>query len=101
MSMNFDELYKDVPDFQKNALKSFRERYQPKYLNGWNYIHAGQGDETILWLVGGLKRADAAFQTIPLMIDSFKLIAPDYPALGSMDALSDGLAAILEAEGIA
>jgi pimeloyl-ACP methyl ester carboxylesterase len=90
--MNFDELYKDVPDSQKNALKAFREQNPPKELNGWDYISAGQGEETILWLVGGLKKADAAFQTIPL--------APDYPALSSMDALTDGLAAILEAENI-
>jgi pimeloyl-ACP methyl ester carboxylesterase len=98
--MNFDELYKDVPDSQKNALKAFRGQNPPKELNGWNYISAGQGAETILWLVGGLKKADAAFQTIPLMADNFRIIAPDYPALSSMDALADGLAAILEAETI-
>lgn len=96
----FDELYKDVPDTQKNALKSFREQNPPKQLNGWNYISTGQGMETILWLVGGLKKADAAFQTIPMMADSFRIIAPDYPALSSMDALADGLSAILAAEGI-
>jgi pimeloyl-ACP methyl ester carboxylesterase len=98
--MNFDELYKDVPETQKNALKAFREQHPPKRFNDWTYISAGQGEETILWLVGGLRKADAAFQTIPLMADSFRIIAPDYPALASMDALADGLAAILEAEGI-
>jgi pimeloyl-ACP methyl ester carboxylesterase len=98
--MNFDELYKDVPDSQKNALKAFRGQNPLKELNGWNYISAGQGAETILWLVGGLKKADAAFQTIPLMADNFRIIAPDYPALSSMDALADGLAEILEAENI-
>jgi pimeloyl-ACP methyl ester carboxylesterase len=98
--MNFDELYKDVPDVQKNALKAFREQNPPKQLNGWSYLSAGQGTETILWLVGGLKKADAAFQTIPLMADTFRIIAPNYPALSSMDALADGLATILEAETI-
>lgn len=97
--MNFDELYKDVPEIQKNALKAFRQN-PPKELNGWTYFTLGQGEKTLLWLVGGLKRADSSSLAIASMTDKFRIIIPDYPAISSMDDLVDGISAILEAEAV-
>ena len=100
--MSFDEIYENVPSEQKDALKTFREQYPLKTIPvdniDWTYHTAGSGEKTILWLVGGLKKADAACQTIPLLVDSYHIIAPDYPALLTMKDLADGLAAICEAE---
>lgn len=95
--------YTDVPAEQREALHAFRQNYPLKTLSSdpeWRYITAGKGERTILWLVGGLARADAAYQTIPMLVDDFRIIAPDYPSPGNIDALADGLAAILEAEGV-
>ena len=102
--MDFDTIYADVPDEQKNALKQFRETHPQKSLavagTNWTYHTAGKGVQTILWLVGGLKKADAAYNSIPLLADSYNIIAPDYPALASMSELADGLSAIIEAENV-
>lgn len=97
------DYYAEVPAEQRDALSAFRQQHVPKQLAAdpqWRYLTAGAGEQTILWLVGGLARADAAYRTIPLLTDSFRVIAPDYPPLGSMNALADGLAAILDAEGV-
>lgn len=103
--MNFDELYQNVPEEQREALRDFRAKHTPKTLSTagteWTYLKAGQdSNKVILWLVGGLKKADAAFQSIPILEQQFHIIAPDYPALSTMDALADGLAAILKAENV-
>lgn len=101
----FDEIYANVPDEQKNALKHFREQYPAQNLTvsgtNWTYHSSGSGEKTILWLVGGLKKADAAYKSISLMQNEFRIIAPDYPALSTMRDLADGLTAILEAENVA
>lgn len=102
--MSFDVIYENVPSEQKNALKAFREQHPLTTVRvddtEWTYHSAGSGEKTILWLVGGLKKADAAYQSIPLLADSYRIIAPDYPALSTMKELADGLAAIYETENV-
>ncbi len=102
--MDFDTIYGDVPDEQKIALKQFRDNHPQKTLIvndiEWTYHIVGGGTETILWLVGGLKKADAAYKSIPLLADDYRIIAPDYPALSSIADLADGLASILTAENV-
>lgn len=101
---SFDEVYSNVPAEQRDGLRNFRAAHPQKTLTvagtAWTYHTAGHGEHTILWLVGGLKKADAAYRSIPLLADSFRIIAPDYPAVGSMQGLCDGLAAVLDVEGV-
>ncbi len=101
----FDDYYADVPTEQKARLAEFRAAHPLKEAriqgNRWEYIACGRGEATILWLVGGLRVADAAYRSIPLMEDSFRIIAPTYPALETMAELVDGLAGLLKAEKIA
>lgn len=96
----FDELYADVPADQREKLRRFRATYPLRTYEGWEYIDTGAGDEVLLLLVGGLRMADAAHGNIPLLTDTFRVIAPSYPALSTMAALSDGIADILRHEGI-
>lgn len=101
---SFDSFYADVPADQRELLREFRLTHPSKQtvINGttWDYITCGQGEGAILWLVGGLRVADAAYRSIPLMEESFRIIAPTYPALTTMNALCDGLAGLLDAESI-
>lgn len=101
--MNFDERYAGVPEEQREALRRFREDYPAREISHdgttWTCLRGGSGP-ALLWLVGGLRRADAAFQSIPLLSEHFTIIAPDYPALPDFDALADGLAALLDAENV-
>lgn len=98
--MTFERYYEDVPAAQRDALQQFRQQHPPRTVKApggvkWTYYVSGDGPQALLWLVGGLKRADAAYRSIPLLSDSFKIIAPDYPAVSSMQALADGLDTIL------
>jgi len=100
----FDEIYREVPAEQRDALRDFRAAYPQQSLHvdgvAWTYHRVGKGERTLLWLVGGLKKADAAYRSIPLLADDFRILAPDYPPVESMEALCDGLAAILDAEAV-
>lgn len=102
--MTFDDYYADVPAEQREALRQFRETYPTNTLRvqgvDWHYLTGGSGTETILWLVGGLRVADAAFRSIPLLADAFRIIAPDFAPVNTMAELTDGLAAILDAEKV-
>jgi pimeloyl-ACP methyl ester carboxylesterase len=101
----FDRLYAGVPDDQRDALRDFREAHPPRSVTvdgtEWTYFISGNlQNPPLLWLVGGLRVADAAHRYIPLLNDEFYIIAPDYPALSSMDDLADGLAGVLDAEDV-
>jgi len=100
----FDAFYANVPAEQREMLHSFRETHPSKQTvvqgTAWDYIACGQGEDGILWLVGGLRVADAAYRSIPLMEDAFRIIAPTYPAVNTMNEICDGLAGLLDAEGI-
>lgn len=101
----FETQFSTAEPTLRDALKTFRETYTEKThehkKHVWSYYDIGDdNDHVILWLVGGLRMGDAAFRSIPLMADSFRIILPSYPAIATMAGLADGLNAILKAEGI-
>lgn len=103
--MTFDQYYSDVPADQREGLRQFRQAHpaQTTTVAGtrWTYYTAGTPQKTaILWLVGGIKVADIAYDMIPLLQDDHFIIAPDYPPLETIDALADGLAGVLSAEDV-
>jgi pimeloyl-ACP methyl ester carboxylesterase len=91
-------------DKQGAELQKFSQAHPPKRVvvedTECEYIDSGVGDEVILLLVGGLRMADASYRNIPMLDDDFRVITPSYPTLNTMSALADGLAAILDHEGI-
>ncbi len=101
----FDEIYTDVKPEYKERLRNFRAAhpYKRVILDGvtWEYIAAGQGDETLLLLGGGLSVGEAAFDTILRYAETYRMLSPSYPAVGTMGALVDGLVKLLDVEGIA
>lgn len=101
----FEVQYADAEPNLREALQSFRSMYQEKEYQykerTWSYYDIGEnGAPVILWLVGGLRMADAAFRSIPLMLEDFRIIAPNYSAVSTMADMVDGLKAILVADGI-
>lgn len=102
--MSFEEYYKNVPSYQREMLRLFRVTHprQQTTINEtcWTYIYAGEGEKTVLWLTGGLRVADMAFQSILKLEAHYRVVAPDYPALESMNDLVDGLAALLDQLGV-
>jgi len=101
----FDEIYQDVKPEYKERLLNFRAAhpYKRVTLDGmtWEYIAAGQGDEALLLLGGGLSVGEAAFDNVLRYADTYWVLSPSYPAVGTMGDLVDGLIKLLDAESIA
>src|SRR5215216_7738242 len=66
----------------------------------WDYIASGEGDEALLLLPGGAMVGEAGFTRIPAFEDRYRVIAPDYPYVSTAALLLDGLAGVLDAEGV-
>lgn len=100
----FDKIYKNVPREQKEQLLRFRSTHPYKHLtvetNIWQYIFCGQGKEALTLLAGGLSIGEAWFQIILALEQEYQIIAPTYPPATTMAQLIDGVASILESEGI-
>lgn len=100
----FDQLYQDVPADKRVALQQFRTTHPYRHLDAgtihWEYIACGQGDQAILILGGGVSVGETSFRTILRLEKNFRIISPSYPSVGKMDMVADGLAAILDREGI-
>jgi pimeloyl-ACP methyl ester carboxylesterase len=93
-----------APSGQSERLRAFRAAHPEKTVRlddaDWHYIDTGHGDETVLLLVGALRVADAAFRSIPMLEDAYRVITPTYPPVTTMAQLADGLAGILDHEGL-
>lgn len=96
--------YADVQKDQLQQLADFRARYpyQTAKMDGitWRYIDTGKGSETLVVLAGGTTKADLSFQTINMLAERWRVIAPDYPPVGTVRALGEGLIALLDELGI-
>jgi pimeloyl-ACP methyl ester carboxylesterase len=66
----------------------------------WNYIASGEGQEALLILPGGAMVGEASFTRIPAFEENCRVIAPSYASVSTADALLDGLAGVLDAEGV-
>lgn len=66
----------------------------------WQYYESGSGDETLLILPGLLGFAEMSFQLILDFEKHYRVLAPNYPEVDSMDNLVNGLADLLAAEGV-
>jgi aminoacrylate hydrolase len=85
-------------------LAEFRASHAPRHVSRggleWTYYAGGTGDHAILRLTGALGLAEFAFQQSRLLEPQFRVLTPDYPAVGSLAEMTDGLMAILDAEGV-
>ncbi len=97
-------LYADVPAEMVQKLQAFRAQYAQQQLRigntDWRYIDTRTGDPVVLALSGATCIAEISWNTIDRLAQHYRVIAPDYPAIDTNAELSDGLAAILDHEGI-
>jgi pimeloyl-ACP methyl ester carboxylesterase len=66
----------------------------------WPYLINEQSGETLLLLSGALSIPDISWLTIAHFAQAYRVIAPAYPAVNTMRALVDGIAAILQQEEV-
>jgi pimeloyl-ACP methyl ester carboxylesterase len=96
--------FESVPQEQVDRLLNFRLSHPLKSVDvdgvRWDYIACGQGETTLLLLPGGMRIAETAFPYVELFEDRYRVIVPSYPAVDAIDAILDGLLAILDVEGV-
>lgn len=100
----FDQLYAAVEPTVSARLQAFRQGHplQTLDVNGktWEYLAAGRGADTIVFLHGMTGAADIWWQQIAALEGDYRIIALTYPAEASLAGLEDGLLAVLAAEGV-
>jgi len=103
-NISFEELSSNIDPEITASFLDFREAYPPVEIdvNGaiWEYISFGQGDETILFLHGMTGAADIWFQQMIALSNGYRIISLTYPPVDSLNAMSQGVLAILEQENV-
>lgn len=99
-----DQLYSNVDPAVVNSLQSFRETNPPQTLQvagtDWEYVAAGQGPETILFLHGMTGAYDIWWQQMEALRGNYRLISVTYPPAQNLAELETGVLTILEKEGV-
>jgi pimeloyl-ACP methyl ester carboxylesterase len=102
--MGTDDSTRGIAAERWEELREFRATHPPKHISvagvGWDYLATGAGEEALLLLPGGAMVAEAGFTRIPAFEDRYRVIAPDYPPVSTAAQLLDGLAGVLDAEGV-
>jgi pimeloyl-ACP methyl ester carboxylesterase len=97
-------LYAQVPADRLEQLQAFRRSFPYKDLTHggvtWSYLTGGEGDSPLLLLSGALTIPDISWISITNCAARRRVIVPAYPPLKTMDGLADGIAAILQREGV-
>ena len=100
-----ERYFQQVPPAAVDELLKFRDTHPLKQIAvrgvRWTYLIAGRGPATLLILPGLLGFGEMSFQHIRAFETDYRVVAPDYPfEITTMRELVDGLAALLDAEGI-
>ena len=99
----FDEIYRNVPQHQRELLKEFRSThlYREHTVDGviWKYLSSGKGEPLIL-LPGGLRFAETWFKLITVLENKYYIVSPTYPSVEAMDDIIKGISGIFESEKI-
>jgi len=96
--------YADVSPADLEKFRAFCQAcpYKQVTIGGveWPYLVNKDSGKTLLLLSGALVIPDISWLTIAHFAQTYRIIAPAYPAVKTMDLLVDGIAEILHKEGI-
>ena len=102
-----NKYYRKVPPAQVEQFMLFKQEHPLKslVLHGitWEYLTSGNSSgQALLLMPGALSTAESAWRTITMLeLGKYRLICPNYPSeIDSMGGLADGIAALLNQEGI-
>jgi pyruvate dehydrogenase E2 component (dihydrolipoamide acetyltransferase) len=99
----------EMPEYSMHApaqrLQRFRDSHAPRCLGhagaSWQYLAAGAGDDCILLLHGGGGSGEMFFDYFFALEGRHRVLAPTIPSsIATVAAAIDGIAAILDAEGV-
>jgi len=99
-----EDLPSDINTRLAARLEGFRRHHPERTLDHdglrWRYLSGGAGDGAIVILPGAFGYSEIAFVLIEALEAKRRVIAPSWPPGRSQRALTDGVVAILDAEGI-
>ncbi len=102
---SFETVYAKVDETRTKSLLAFRAAHPARSLEvggaRWDYVSFGDGTETVMFLHGMTGAHDIWWNQMVAMSESRRVISVTYPALDSLAAMSDGILAILDSEGMA
>ena len=97
-------LYAEVPADKLDQFQAFRRDFPYSELTiagvTWSYLSGGQGNPPVLLLSGALTIPDISWVSIANFAARRFVIAPAYPPVTTMDALVDGIAAVMHSAGV-
>jgi maspardin len=100
----FEKNYARADPTTTASLKAFRAEHPARHLkvNGvdWEYVAYGEGVEAILFLHGMTGAYDIWWQQMEELKGRYRVVSVTYPAVDSLENLSDGVLAVMETEGI-
>jgi pimeloyl-ACP methyl ester carboxylesterase len=98
------KLYADVPAEELGKFRAFCKTYPYRSITHdgkeWPYLASAGGGVPLLILSGALTHPDISWQSIAHFGETHRIVVPAYPAVGTMDELCDGIAAVLRHEGV-
>ena len=103
----FDAIYETVPDAQKEKLLRFRAEHPYHELNidgkKWRYLSSGEGEDNLIFLLGGFLTGDMWFHPISALEASYRILSPDaYTRMGfsGMHEVCDAIVRMMDHEGM-
>ena len=100
----FDEVYAKVDSETVASLKAFRASHPTKAIEvdgaRWEYVSFGGGEQAILFLHGMTGAYDIWWRVMEELQTEYRVISVTYPAVDSLEEMSAGALAILDAEEI-
>jgi pimeloyl-ACP methyl ester carboxylesterase len=98
------KFYANIPAEEIRKFRDFCDAFPYRTIPhkgiDWPYLISSGSGEALLMLSGALTHPDISWQSIAHFGEKHRVIAPAYPAVRTMDELCDGIAAILQHEGI-
>jgi pimeloyl-ACP methyl ester carboxylesterase len=100
----FDTIYKNAPKDRVDELLEFRSTHpvQQRSIDGvkWKYILSGTGSETIVIMGGPLSTPEMPYRSILNLEKDYRVLSLSYSVFNRIDNFIDGLAKLLDLEGI-
>lgn len=101
---SFEKNYAKVDSAATAALKTFRAEHPAKLLNvngvTWEYLAFGEGQEAIVFLHGTTGAYDIWWQQMQELQDRYRVVSVTYPAVNTLEKLSEGILAVMDTEKI-
>ncbi len=100
----FERIYKHVSSDQREQVVEFRRTHRCKTFtvddHPWEYTVSGSGERTVLLLPGGTRRPFLLFNLVRELEKMYRVLSLTFPRLSEMEPLVEGIASVIENEGI-